>query len=131
MRAIDAVDAHYQERIASAPWSCSLMRKPPLRSIWTLSLLKADAIVEQISFEEAQKSKKLWRVDASTLGASLPTERLADEAFAVGRGLSVSSTVSGRFGGKNVPVELAFDETLLGESRPRRRSGDRGRSSGL
>lgn len=112
--AIDAVDAHYQERIASGTVIVFSDEETAASVDLDAQLAQADAIAEQISFEEAQKSKKLWRVDASTLGASLPTERLADEAFAVGRGLSgVYDRIGAALGGKTVPVELAFDETLL------------------
>lgn len=112
--AIDAVDAHYQERIASGTAVVFSDEETAASVDLDAQLAQADAIAEQISFEEAQKNKKLWRVDASKLGASLPSERLADEAFAVGRGLSgVFDRIGAALGGKNVPVELTFDETLL------------------
>ena len=48
-------------------------------------LLEEEALAEQISVEEARANKQIWAVDAESLGATVASDELAEEAFAIGR----------------------------------------------
>ncbi len=77
-------------------------------------LVQDQALAEQVSFEEAQKNKKLWLEDAASLGVSLPAGDLASEAFSVGRGLAgLFDRIGAFFAGSDVPVRASYDEASL------------------
>lgn len=70
-------------------------------------IVQDEALAEQISFEEAQRNKKLWTVDAASAGASLPADDLAEEAFSVGRtGIAPVDRLMAAVSGRNIPVHV-------------------------
>ncbi|WP_165056919.1 VanW family protein [Adlercreutzia sp. ZJ176] len=70
-------------------------------------IVQDQARAEQISFEEAQKSKSLWVRSAQSLNATLPVEGLVDEALEVGRGgLGPIDRIRALLGGWNVAVRV-------------------------
>lgn len=72
------------------------------------------ALAQQLSVEEARANRQLWTADASTLGASIPAEELAEAALAVGRSEGgLPARISALFGGWSVDLRLSFDDEKL------------------
>ncbi|WP_165171744.1 VanW family protein [Adlercreutzia sp. ZJ242] len=70
-------------------------------------IVQDQARAEQISFEEAQKSKSLWLQSARSLGATLPVDEFVGEAMAVGReGLGPIDRLRALWGGWHVDVRV-------------------------
>ncbi len=131
-QALDAVNATYESRLSQGSAVVFSDEETAASVDLAAQLAQDDAIAEQISFDEAQKSKKLWQVDASSLGAVLPSYQLVDEAFSIGRGpADAFERIGAAFGGASVDVRLDFDDVRLERARARHRSGDRRRPRGL
>lgn len=77
-------------------------------------IVQDEALAEQLSFEEAQKSKKLWQESAEALGATLPADELAASAFAVGReGSGPIDRIAALFGGWTVGITAHFGDEQI------------------
>ena len=115
-QALDAVNATYESRLSQGSAVVFSDEETAASVDLAAQLAQDDAIAEQISFDEAQKSKKLWQVDASSLGAVLPSYQLVDEAFSIGRGpADAFERIGAAFGGASVDVRLDFDDVRLEE----------------
>lgn len=115
-QALDAVNATYESRLSQGSAVVFSDEETAASVDLAAQLAQDDAIAEQISFDEAQKSKKLWQVDASSLGAVLPSDQLVDEAFSIGRGpADAFERIGAAFGGASVDVRLDFDDVRLEE----------------
>ena len=113
-QASQKVSDHYQVRLSEGAAVIFSDEETAASIDLAAQLVQDEAIAEQVSFEEAQKNKKLWRVDASTLGASLPVDALVDEAFSIGRGFAgVAERVAAALDGRTVAVRLDFDKDLI------------------
>lgn len=72
------------------------------------------ALAQQLSVEEARANKQLWTADASTLGASIPAEELAESALSVGReDGGILARIVALFGGSDVEMRLSYDSAKL------------------
>lgn len=79
-------------------------------------IAQEEALAEQVSVEEARANKKLWWTNAELLGASLPAEELAEQAYQVGREQGgVFARMKAAFGDKVIPVAASYNETLFEE----------------
>lgn len=79
-----------------------------------MELLEQEALAEQISYEEAQSQRKVWLADAVTLGAELPADALASQAFAIGRDDGIFGRVNAALFGRNIEVKAEYSDVLLG-----------------
>lgn len=52
-----------------------------------LQMIESEAQAEQLSFEEAQRNKRLWIASAESMGARLPSDELAQTALDLGNSL--------------------------------------------
>lgn len=72
------------------------------------------SLAEQRSVEQAQANKELWTVTAPSLGASLPTDDLVDQALAVGREQGgFGARVAAFFGGWTVEPRAQYNPDAL------------------
>ena len=71
------------------------------------------AQAEQLSLEEARANQRLWVADAGVLGAEVPAQELAEEAFAVGRAGGIAERVDAAREGHSVSPRVAFDDEAL------------------
>ncbi len=77
-------------------------------------IVQYEALAEQMSFDEAQENKIIWMENSQTLGVWIPIDSLVEEAYEVGRGNSgISGRFSAQFNGKNIDVDLRFDNDTL------------------
>lgn len=79
----------------------------------SLQTLESDSLAEQLSFEDAQKAKKLWITSAVALEAYIPAEELAQKALSIGRDSGVMDRAVAVVRGYKLPVHANFNETLL------------------
>lgn len=68
---------------------------------------------EQISFEDAQKAKELWITNAATLGGSIPTEDLVEQAMQVGREWRMLDRLGAQLFTCSVPMRVNYNEDAL------------------
>lgn len=80
-----------------------------------LKLIESEAQAEHLSFEEAQRNKKLWIASADSLGAWLPSDALAQEALDLGNGMGVFERLLSSSDDLTVAPAAAFDEDRLGD----------------
>ncbi len=74
----------------------------------------AEELTEQLSFEEAQHNKQLWTATATSLGAQLPADVLAEEALALGRSEGgVLARLGAALAGAEVPVRADYNSEQL------------------
>lgn len=78
-----------------------------------LALLQDEALAEQISKEEASANRKLWIADALTLGAEFPAEKLAQEAFDIGRGDDPFARLGSFIIGTDIEPYAHYNDVLL------------------
>lgn len=78
-----------------------------------LQKLESDSLAEQLSFEDAQKAKKLWITSAVALEAYIPADELAQKALSIGRDSGVIDRAVAVVSGYRLPVHANFNETLL------------------
>lgn len=72
------------------------------------------SVADEIALEEAQANKQLWRTSAASLHAVVPSEDLANEAFAFGRtNGGLLSRLGAKVFDKEIPFILNFDEAQL------------------
>lgn len=113
-QAANAVHAAYNERVQSREVIIFSTEEVASSVDVEQQLVQDQAQAEQISFEEAQKSKILWVETAEDLGASVPAEDYAREAFEVGReGIGMIDRISALVGGWNIEVGVSFDEEKI------------------
>ncbi len=73
-------------------------------------------IMDQISVEEARAMALAWTPTADSLGASLPSDQLADEALAIGRSDGgIFGRAKAALFGEAVPVRAQYNQTSLEE----------------
>lgn len=79
-------------------------------------VLQDEALAEQVSFEEAQRTKKLWRIDAASVGAALPLDSMVESALQVGRGgLGLIDRAYALVSGREIAPYVSFDDALVEE----------------
>ncbi|WP_206214050.1 VanW family protein [Adlercreutzia sp. ZJ154] len=76
-------------------------------------LLEEEALAEQISLEDSRSSKQMWRANAESLGASVPTDELVQQALNVGRSFNIIDRLSAAIFGWDIPVYLNFSDENL------------------
>lgn len=109
--AVAAVDAAYGGRVTGNEAIVFADEETAASADLDEQLVQDDALAEQISFEEAQRTKKLWAETAETLGASLPTGELVDEALAVGRtGAGLFDRIAAFASGRTIDVRVSFSD---------------------
>lgn len=110
-QALQAVHEAYDERVSSGEVIIFANEETAASVDVEQQIVQDQARAEQISFEEAQKSKIIWVETAETLGASIPAEQYAHEAYEVGRtGIGLIDRIGAWAGGRNIETALAFDD---------------------
>lgn len=109
-----AIDATYKPNLEATSVYIFADEETANSADLDLMQMQSEAIAEQISFEEAQREKKLWIASAETLNASLPSQELAQQALEVGRSTGVLERIGAALSGREIEVYAHFDETLLG-----------------
>ncbi len=72
-----------------------------------------EILAEQISAEEALENKVLWVESSDTLGARLPVQELAAEAYEFGRSSGFFDRFSTLMHPHEIAVELDYNQTML------------------
>lgn len=78
------------------------------------ALRQEEALAEQISVETARENKQIWVANAESLGASVASKALVDEALSVGReDGGLLARLGAKLFKKELPVRCDYDEDLL------------------
>lgn len=75
--------------------------------------MQDDMLAEQVSVEEALESKVLWVESSDTLGARLPVEELAAQAYEFGRSSGILDRFSTLMHAHEIDVRLDYNPTML------------------
>ncbi len=72
------------------------------------------ALAEQLAVDEARANKQAWMVAAEDVGASVPVERIAENALAVGReNGGLLARMQAMVGGWDVDVDVDYNQTFV------------------
>lgn len=108
-----AIEGAYQERLDTTEVYIFANDEALAETDVELVKTQQDALSEQLSVEQAQKDKVLWIENASTLDASLPAEKLATEAFEVGRNGALFDRIAAHLKGWTIKPYVAYNELSL------------------
>lgn len=77
-------------------------------------VVEGEELSEQLSYEEAQQSKRLWVVDGTSLKAEVPYQDLARQAMAVGRDDGgIIKRIGLLFGGDTIEISARYGDDEL------------------
>lgn len=111
--AASAISATYEPRLASTTVYIFADEETANSDDLDLKILESDSLAEQLSFEEAQENKRLWITSAADLGASVPADDLANEAYNAGRGMGFISRMLTSINGESIEACASFDDASL------------------
>lgn len=108
-----AISRTYEPRMAATTVYIFADEETAQSQSLDLKILESDSLAEQLSFEEAQKNKKLWITSAKDLEASLPSEELAAKAYEIGRGAGFFERLMTSAKGSTLEPYATFNEMPL------------------
>ncbi len=112
--ATQAINDTYSERLASTEVLIFASEEDLDNLDVELQRKEQDSTAEQYSVRDALNSQKLWITDASVLDASIPAEKLAEEAYLIGRGGNFFDRISASTSGRDIPIVINYGEDQLG-----------------
>ncbi len=112
--AIDALSSNYDSDLADGDIIIFANEEAANSADLDHQILQYEALAEQMSFDEAQENKIIWRENASSVGAEIPVEDLVNKAFEVGReDGGFFGRISALLSGRDIDVEISFDNELI------------------
>lgn len=110
----NAIRAVYEDRLANHQMFV-FANEETASSLGTVDgIIEGEELSEQLSYEEAQQSKRLWVATGPSVRAELPAADLARQAMALGReDGGVFTRIGLLFGGRTIEVRANYGEEEL------------------
>lgn len=112
-QAADAVSARYGDKLANT--SVYIFTSEEAAKTTDVDQVQAqeEVLAEQISVEDALENKVLWVESSDTLGARLPVQELAAEAYEFGRSTGLLDRFSTLMRTHEIPADLDYNPSML------------------
>ncbi len=111
----DAISARYADKLANTSVYIFTSEEAARDTDVTQVQMQEQVLAEQISVEDALENKVLWVESSDTLGARLPVQELASEAFEFGRATGLLDRLSTLMRAHEIPARLDYNPTMLGK----------------
>lgn len=111
--AADAISARYADKLANTSVYIFTSEEAARDTDVTQVQMQEQVLAEQISVEDALENKVLWVESSDTLGARLPVQELAAEAYEFGRSTGMFDRFSTLMRAHEIPARLDYNPTML------------------
>lgn len=112
-QAADAISARYSDKLANTDVYIFTSEEAAKTTDVEAVQMQDEVLAEQVSVEDALENKVLWVESSDTLGARLPAQELAAEAYGFGRTTGLFDRFSTLMHAHAIDVRLDFNETML------------------